>query len=121
MAFLAARGRAYSADWQFDVTVVRVGEQVYRLLTGAPRSSTQLDAVAQEITGSFRMMSQSEVANLRPLRVRVATVGAGDTVATMASQMVGVERKLELFRLINALGPGSTLSAGEKVKIITDR
>lgn len=117
----AARGRAYSADWQFDVTVVRVGEQVYRLLTGAPRSSTQLDAVAQEITGSFRMMSQSEVANLRPLRVRVATVGAGDTVATMASQMVGVERKLELFRLINALGPGSTLSAGEKVKIITDR
>ncbi len=67
------------------------------------------------------MMSQSEVASLRPLRVRVVSVGPGDTVATLASQMVGVERKLELFRLINALGPGSSLSVGEKVKIITDR
>jgi predicted Zn-dependent protease len=117
----AASARAYADKWQFDVTVVRVGDQVYRLLTGAPRDSSRLDTVAREISGSFRVLSQSEIANLRPLRIRVLTVRPGETPATFANQMVGVDRKLELFRVLNGLGPGSTLSAGDKVKIVTDR
>ena len=40
---------------------------------------------------------------------------------TMAASMVGVDRKLDLFRVINALGPGATVSTGDKVKIITDQ
>jgi predicted Zn-dependent protease len=39
----------------------------------------------------------------------------------LAAQMVGVDRKLDLFRVLNALAPGATLSAGDKVKIVTDR
>lgn len=117
----AATARAYADDWQFDVTVIRVGEQVYRLLTGAPRNSARLDEVARSISGSFRVLSQSEIAALKPLRIRVMAVEAGDTVAKLASQMVGVDRKLELFRLLNSLGPGSSLSAGDRVKIVTDR
>ena len=117
----AASARAYADQWQFDVTVVRVGDQVYRLLTGAPRDSNQLDSVARSITGSFRVLSQAEIAALKPLRIRVLTVRPGDTVATFANQMVGVDRKLELFRLLNGLGPGANLSAGDKVKIVTDR
>jgi predicted Zn-dependent protease len=35
--------------------------------------------------------------------------------------MSGIDRKLELFRLINGLSTGATVSAGDKVKIITDR
>ena len=35
--------------------------------------------------------------------------------------MVGVDRKLDLFRVLNALPPGAVVSAGDKVKIITDR
>ncbi len=116
----AASARAYADEWQFDVTVVRVGDQVYRLLTGAPRNG-QLDAVARSITSSFRVLSQAEIASLRPLRIRVVEVRPGDTVATLASQMVGVDRNLELFRLLNGLGPGGTVSAGDKVKIVTDR
>ena len=38
----------------------------------------------------------------------------------MAASMVGVDRKLDLFRVLNALPPGRR-SAGERVKIITDR
>lgn len=117
----AVNARAYADDWQFDVTVVRVGEQVYRLLTGAPRESTQLDSIARQITGTFRVMDQAEIAALKPLRIRVVTVRPGDSVATFANQMVGVGRKLELFRVLNALGPGTTLSAGDRVKIVTDR
>jgi predicted Zn-dependent protease len=35
--------------------------------------------------------------------------------------MEGVERKLDMFRLINALGAGATVSAGQRVKIVTDK
>ena len=35
--------------------------------------------------------------------------------------MVGVDRKLDLFRLLNALSPAPRVSAGDKVKIITDQ
>ena len=35
--------------------------------------------------------------------------------------MQGVDRKLELFRVLNALPPGATVSAGDKVKIVEFR
>lgn len=116
----AATARAHADNWEFDVTVVRVGDNIYRLLTGAPRGSDQLDPVARSITDSFQVLSRSEIADLKPLRIRVATVQPGDTIASLSNRMVGVDRKLELFRLLNALGPGSTVSAGDKVKIVTD-
>ena len=117
----AASARAYAGEWQFDVMVVRVGDQVYRLLTGAPRGSNQLEPVARAISNSFRVLNPAERAALKPLRVRVLTVRPGDTVATFANQMVGVDRKMDLFRLLNGLGPGANLSAGDRVKIVTDR
>jgi predicted Zn-dependent protease len=116
----AVRARARAEGWQFDVTVIRAGGQVYRLLTAAPLSSAQLVPVADSVAGSFRVLSDRERAALRPLRIRVVTVGAGDTVASMAGRMVGVDRPQELFRIINGLAPGASLSAGSRVKIISD-
>ncbi|MGO4838913.1 metalloprotease, partial [Rhizobiaceae sp. 2RAB30] len=63
----------------------------------------------------------AEKAALKPLRIRVVTVRPGDTVGSLAASMVGVDRKLDLFRVLNALGPGASVSAGQKVKIVTDR
>lgn len=117
----AARAAASADGWQFDVTVIRAGSQVYRLLTAAPAGSPALMPTADSVARSFRLLSDSEKAALRPLRIRVVTVGAGETVASLAARMSGIDRKLELFRLINGLSPGSTVSAGDKVKIITDR
>lgn len=117
----AVSARARADGWQFDVTVVRAGSQVYRLLTAVPAASTSLDAIANEVTNSFKLLTPADRANLKPLRIRVVTVRPGETVATLAGRMEGVERKQEMFRLINALGPGATVSAGSKVKIITDR
>lgn len=117
----AVSARARADGWQFDVTVVRAGSQVYRLLTAVPAASTSLDAIANEVTNSFKLLTPADRANLKPLRIRIVTVRPGETVATLAGRMEGVERKQEMFRLINALGPGATISAGSKVKIITDR
>ncbi|MGE0501023.1 MAG: M48 family metalloprotease [Rhizobiaceae bacterium] len=117
----AAIARARADGWQFDVAVIRAGGQVFRLLSAAPSSAGGLDAVAREVSASFRVLSAAEKASLKPLRIRVVTVRAGDTVGSLAASMTGIERKLDLFRLINALGPGATVSAGDKVKIISDR
>lgn len=117
----AAVATAYGDDWQFNVTVIRVGDQVYRLLTGAPRGNERLTSVARTIADSFRVLNRREIAALNPLRIRVVTVRPGDTIATFANRMVGVDRKLEMFRVLNALGPGSTVSTGDKVKIVTDQ
>ena len=117
----AAIAKARADGWQFDITVIRSGDRVYRLLTAAPAASTSLDAVARAVSGSFRSLSPAEKAALKPLRIRVVTVKPGQTVGSLAALMVGVDRKLDLFRVLNALPPGGGVSAGDKVKIITDR
>ncbi|MDP3896762.1 MAG: M48 family metalloprotease [Mesorhizobium sp.] len=117
----AAAARASADGWQFDVTVIRAGSQVYRLLTAAPLSSSALESVARSVGASFRVLSAAQKAELRPLRIRIRTAAAGETAATLANSMRGVDRKLELFRLINSLPPGASISAGDKVKIITDQ
>jgi predicted Zn-dependent protease len=116
----AATAKAQADNWKFDVTVIRAGGQVYRLLTAAPIASTSLDGVARSVGGSFRVLSERERAGLKPLRVRVVTVGRLDTVQSLASRMAGVDRQQELFRVLNALGPTDTVAPGDKVKIVTD-
>ncbi len=117
----AARGAASVDGWSFDITVIRAGSQVYRLLTAAPRNSPALMPTAQSVAASFRVLSEDEKRALQPLRVRVVTAGPADTVGTLAAQMRGVDRKLELFRLLNGLGPGASVPPGARVKIVTDR
>ena len=116
----AATARAQADGWKFAITVVRAGGQVYRLLTAAPVASAALDGVATSVGNSFRVLSERERAALKPLRIRIVSVRSGDTVDTMAAKMVGVDRKQELFRVLNGLDAGATLTPGEKVKIVTD-
>lgn len=117
----AVSARARADKWQFDVTVVRANGQVYRLLTAAPAASDALDRVAGTVRDSFRVLTPGERDAIKPLKIRVVTARPGDTVATLAARMEGVERKLDMFRLINALSAGATVSAGQRVKIITDK
>jgi predicted Zn-dependent protease len=117
----AAVAKARADGWQFDVTVVRANGQVYRLLTAAPVASTSLDPVARSVSGTFHVLSAAEKAALKPLRIRVVTVRPGQTIGTLAASMVGVDRKLDLFRVINGLAPGAAVSTGHRVKIITDK
>ncbi|MNE81978.1 hypothetical protein D3C80_1786640 [compost metagenome] len=65
-------------------------------------------------------MTSEEIASLKPLRVRVVTVKPGETMATMAARMMGTDRKLDLFKMINALSAGVALQPGQRVKIISE-
>ena len=116
----AATAKAAADRWEFDVTVVRIDNQIYRFLTAVPAGSKALEPTAAILKSSFRKLTPPEVAELKPLRVRVITARPGDTVATLAGRMLGTDRKLDLFRLINAMTATSTVRAGEKFKIISE-
>ena len=78
------------------------------------------EALADVLRASFRRMTPQEAAALKPLRIRVVTVKANDTLATLSARMMGTDRKLDLFRLINAMQITSTVKPGDKVKIISE-
>lgn len=116
----AATARASADKWDFDVTVIRVGNQIFRFLTAVPKGNMQLDSVANVLRSSFQRMTPQQIAQLKPLRVRVETVRAGETVATYAARMMGTDRKLEQFRMLNALSSTDVLRPGQRVKIISE-
>ena len=102
------------------MTVIRVNDQIFRFLTAVPKGSPALDTTANILRASFRRMTPQEIAELKPLRVRVVTVAQGETIATLAARMMGTDRKLDLFKLINAMPAGATVAPGQKVKIISE-
>ena len=117
----AATARASADRWDFDVTVIRNGQKIYRFLTAVPKGdAASLQATASKLRVSFRRLSPSEISNLKPLRIRVITVAAGDTVQTISNRMLGTDRKLELFRLLNGMPIGATVTTGDKVKIVAE-
>jgi predicted Zn-dependent protease len=65
-------------------------------------------------------MTQSEIEQAKPLRLRIVTVTPGDSTERMAGRMPLVDRPLERFLILNGLNQGDALTAGEKVKIVTE-
>jgi len=116
----AATARASADRWDFDVTVMRIDTQIYRFLTAVPKGSAALEPTANALRASFRRMTAQETAALKPLRVRIVTAGPSDTLATLSARMMGTDRKLDLFRLINAMQVTSTVKPGDRVKIISE-
>ncbi|WP_113209760.1 M48 family metalloprotease [Rhizobium sp. BK512] len=116
----AATARATADRWDFDVTVIRNNNQIFRFLTAVPKGNPSLEPTANVLRTSFRRMTPDEAASLKPLRVRVVTVRPGDNITTLASRMMGTDRKLDLFKLINALPTGAAVSPGDRVKIISE-
>ncbi|MEM9332535.1 MAG: M48 family metalloprotease [Pseudomonadota bacterium] len=111
---------AIGDGWRFKVRIIRHKSQVYRFITAAPQTNTNLDAVSRQITGSFRIMEDAELARLKPLEIKVVTVRAGDTVRSVVARMKGTNEPEKLFRLINGLNVNDQLVAGQKVKIVSD-
>ena len=116
----AATAVARGDGWRFKVHVIRNSNQVFRFITAAPQTNTNLDAISRQVIGSFRILTSAEIARLKPLTMRVLTVKPGQGERVMIAKMKGVENPESLFRLINGLGPGEKVSVGEKVKIISD-
>ena len=71
-------------------------------------------------TYSLRELSPGEAARLKPRRIRVVTVGVGDTVEALARRMAVDDFPVERFRVLNALQPDARPRVGERVKIVSE-
>ena len=92
---------------------------VYRFLFISPANQTaSLARSFRETTYSFRRLSASEAAALKPLRIRIVTVGAGDTIDSLASRMAFDDLRRERFMTLNGITSNADLRPGMLVKIV---
>ncbi len=89
----------------------------YHFVTVAP-AGAGLGPFEPMVT-SITRLSESEAAAIRPRRLRVVTVKAGDTVASLSDRMAYTDYKQDRFLVLNALDANSRLTPGQKVKIVT--
>jgi predicted Zn-dependent protease len=103
------------AAWRYDAT-----HAFHFVFITTPETTSILASPLQKMALSFRKLSSSEAAAIKPYRIKVVTVGASDTVASLAARMVVPSYKEETFRVLNGLGAGDALKAGSRVKIIVE-
>ena len=118
--FPAATAMAKGDQWSFRIYAVRFGSDVYRFIYATKRMTPETDKTFHDSVVSFRRMSLAETSSAKPLRLRVVTVGEGDTVERLASRMAIHDRPVERFRVINGLAPNDRLQPGDQVKIVTE-
>lgn len=86
-----------------------------------PQQTAAMTTPFQQTTYSFRRMTDQEVAGLKPHRLRVHTVRAGETVESLAAALPGEELPAERLRVLNGLQPGDQLRPGQKIKLIVEQ
>jgi predicted Zn-dependent protease len=117
--FRAATASATGEAWSFRLFAVRFGSDVYRFIFAAKNKTAAADRSFRESVGTFRRMSLQESAQVHPLRLKIVTVGAHDTVETLARHMA-TDRPAERFRVINGLAANDRVKPGDKVKVVVE-
>jgi predicted Zn-dependent protease len=118
--FPAATALAHGDAWQFRVTTLRFGTDVYRFIFAAKQKNTESERNARETVASFRRLTLEEIQAARPLRIKVITVQPGDTVESLSHRMAGVDRPAERFRVLNGLEGHAQVRVRDRVKIVVD-
>jgi predicted Zn-dependent protease len=118
--FPAATATATGDQWSFRLFAVRFGSDVYRFIFAAKDRTAQVDRSFRESIATFRRMSLKESEQVHPLRLKIVTVGANDTVETLARRMAIADHALDRFRVLNGLGPQAQVKPGTKAKIVVD-
>ncbi|MGB4106928.1 MAG: M48 family metalloprotease [Alphaproteobacteria bacterium] len=101
------------------LVAIRFGNKMARFQVAIPQGagSSLVDALKNS-TYSFRPLGESERQSVRPYRVHIVTAGNGDTAASLAARMPEGALEEERFRVLNGLGSGDAVKAGQKYKVI---
>jgi predicted Zn-dependent protease len=74
---------------------------------------------AQSLVNSFRRLSPSEAAQLRPRVIETVVVRPGDTIGSLGARMAYSDRPVDRFRVLNDLeDPDARLTPGQRVKLV---
>ncbi|MEZ5689396.1 MAG: M48 family metalloprotease [Caenibius sp.] len=110
--------RVNSGNGQVDATVFAYelsGNQAVHFVTITPAGQAQ---VFNGMYNSLKRLSSSEAAAIKPRRIDVVTVGAGDTVASLARRMAYSDSQEARFRVLNGLSANEQVQRGQQVKIV---
>jgi predicted Zn-dependent protease len=116
----AATAAAKGDQWAFRLYVVRFNSEVYRFIFAAKTRTPEIERAFRESVATFRRLSPAEAQKAKPLRIKIVTVRAGDTIEKLAGRMALIDRQAERFRVLNGLEPGDRLKVGEQVKIVVE-
>jgi predicted Zn-dependent protease len=95
------------------------GTHLYKVLYMAPRRTFgNLDAELLTSLKSFHSLAGAEATPEPALHLHIVTVASGDTVQSLSARMAVKEKKAEWFRVLNGLGAGDAVRAGDKVKLV---
>jgi predicted Zn-dependent protease len=94
---------------------------VYYFVAGlvSPEQFRQADSLFLGTIRSFRPLSASEAENIRPLRVDLYVVRAGDTWASLAERSDGAIKPATLA-VMNDAAPNSQPQPGARIKIVVE-
>lgn len=118
--FRGATATAKGDPWGFRLYAIRFGSEVYRFIFAAKNKSAELDRQFRESVASFRRMSNSEIRQARPLRLKIVTVTARDSIDRLAARMAVSDKPVERFRVLNGMDPADKLEPGSMVKLIVE-
>ena len=118
--FPAATATAKNEQFSFRLYALRVGNSVYRFIFAAKTMTPAVDQAFRASVDSFRRLSVAEIDAAKPLRLKIVTVGPGDTVASLVQRMAHIDHPAERFRVINGVGPSDSVKAGDQVKLVVE-
>jgi predicted Zn-dependent protease len=118
--FEAATATARGEQWSFRLFAIRYGSEVYRIAFAARELTPQLEALFREAASTFRRVPPEEAQAIRPLKIKLHRVVAGDTPERLAQRSAFGDRHLERFLVLNGMPRGAKLTPGDYVKIVTE-
>ena len=117
-AFYATATAAGSNGVKTDVTVFAYAfssTKAYHFVTLYPSGTDPFNGMYK----SVRKLSSQQAAAIKPRKIKVITVGRGDSISSLSAKMAYENLKSERFMALNGLRSQQPLIAGRKMKIVT--
>lgn len=102
------------------MTAIKVDGRMYRFLGLQPQGDTRIGQRMDTAAESFRRLSKAEADALKPLRIAVREVRAGQGVADFAKDLPLKKFRRDRFRVLNGLKKGDDLRPGDLVKTVVE-
>ena len=83
--------------------------------------SGNAQSAMQSVRRGVELLTEKQAAAIKPQRLRVVTVQAGDTLDTLSRYMTtGDDRRQDLFLALNNLKKPANLTPGMRLKLVVD-
>lgn len=107
-------------DWNFRLAAIQSNQRTYRFIFAAKGPEAELDRNFRSVVTSFRNLSPAEIAQVKPLRIRILVASGSDTIQSLGSQMASADKPVDQFMILNGLDRGAAITPGKRYKLIVE-